>query len=256
MRVRSVVSKQWFDQEYGAMFTTIAGAIYDEWDSRVHVRPHEYQAQWANYLAFDYGFANPFVCLDIQVGPDDTVYVWREYYASYLSTQEHALYLRDQDNPRSYTVQGLWGDPRGPDEAATISRVLGYVQAVPLPWKTGIETIKRMLKKDGGGKAHLYVDPSCTNLIRQMEQLHIREQGWKAQTLNEFTGDRNMQHKTDDHAADALRYFIGPYFALGAGSHLADIYGQDYVGSESHDFLTYHGSMTLSDNVFTTARRF
>jgi hypothetical protein len=35
-----------------------------------------------------------------------------------------------------------------------------------------------------------------------------------------------------------LRYFIGPYFVLGAGAHLEDVYGSNYVGSESQDFFT------------------
>jgi hypothetical protein len=89
-----------------------------------------------------------------------------------------------------------------------------------------------------------------------MQQLHVKEQT-RAQRLdlNEMSGDGNIQHKVDDHAADALRYFVGPYFVLGAGSHLSDIYGQDYHTSESNEFFTLHNSFRLDSGVsFGTQR--
>jgi hypothetical protein len=79
-----------------------------------------------------------------------------------------------------------------------------------------------------------------------MGQLHVKEQVRQQRDLNEFVGDGNIQHKVDDHAADALRYLIGPIFVLGAGSSLADIYGQNYLGSESQDFFTLRDNVTLN----------
>lgn len=251
IRIRATVSKHYFDQEYGAKFTSFSGAIYgDEWDDLIHVKPHTFRPDWPNFRAFDFGFANPFVCLDIQVDPADRVYVWREYYQRYESTYQHGLNLNSQDNPEGYRVDGMWGDPRGADEIATLALILGYVAAQDVPWKIGVEEIKRRLKPDMTGTPGIIVDPSCTNLIRQMNQLHVKEQT-RAQRfdLNEMTGDGNIQHKVDDHAADALRYFIGPYFALGAGSHLEDIYGHNYRGSESEDFFKLHSGITLDSQV-------
>ena len=66
-RIKSRVSKIYFDQEYGASFTAVTGAIYEEWDKEVHVQPVQYNPRLENYLAFDYGYVNPFVALDIQV---------------------------------------------------------------------------------------------------------------------------------------------------------------------------------------------
>lgn len=248
IRLRASVSKQYFDQEYGAQFTSFAGAIYDEWDDRIHVREHKYNPDWPNYRAFDYGFANPFVCLDIQVDPSDNVYVWREYYKSFLSTYEHGQLLKLQTNPIGYHVDGMWGDHRGADEAATLALVLGYVASEDVPWKHGVEAIKRLLKLNAEGSPKLFVDPSCSNLIRQMQQLHVKQPSRNQNTdLAEMSagGNNNIQHKVDDHAADALRYFIGPYFVLGAGSHLSDVYGQGWLKSESNDFFTLHNSFTL-----------
>src|SRR5215471_6209395 len=234
-RVKRVASKQWFDQEYGALFTTRTGSIFEEWDDAVHVQHVEFNPYIPNYLAFDYGFQNPFVCLDVQIAPPASVdggpivRVWREYYKSGLSTHEHGLYLKSRENPENYNVGGMWGDPRGADEAATLALTIGYVASEDVRWKLSIEQMKRMLK---ARPAQLYVDPSCKHLVRQMAKLHIKEMGRGTKfDLNELGGDGNIQHKVDDHAVDALRYFIGPYFVAGAGMHLSDVYGENYRGS-------------------------
>lgn len=247
-RIKSTVSKQYFDQEYGALFTTFAGVIYDEWDDRRHVKEHAFNPTWSNYRAFDYGFANPFVCLDIQIAPDDTVWVWREYYSRFKSTYDHANILKLRENPSGYHVDGMWGDNTGADQAATIAPILGYVASEDIPWLHGVEYIKRLLRED-----RLFISPNCPNLRRQMNQLHVKEISDRPSTqdLKETaaSGSTNIQHKVDDHAADALRYFIGPYFVNGAGAHLSDIYGTGFSGSESESFVTLHSGVTLDDGL-------
>lgn len=254
-RIRAIVSRNWFEQEYGANFTTISGAIYEEFDPRIHVQPHAYNPEWPNYLVFDYGFANPFVALDVQISPNEDVYVWREYYESYKSTYEHGQYIKNgRPNPDGYSVQGMWGDPRGADEAATLALVLGFVGSQDVPWKHSVEQIKRMLKNK-----KLFIDPSCENLTRQMSQLHVKPPARNSQIdLKELVADGNIQHKVDDHAVDALRYFIGPYFVLGMGMHLVDLYGENYVNSESEQYfsnrlgdtnITLHNELSLNANL-------
>ena len=255
-RVRSTVSPMWFDQEYGAKFTAMSGAIYDEWDANIHViDSYEFRADPSthpNYLAFDYGFSNPTVALDIQVSPDGVATVWREYYMSGLSTPVHAHNIVSRPQPPDYHVDGMWGDPRGADEEAIYSSYLGYgaVYSEDVRWKLTVEQIKRML---AARPPKLVVHKSCTNLIRQMTNLHVKEQGRQAKfDLQEMMGDGNIQHKVDDHAPDALRYFIGPYFVNGGNMHLSDIYGNSYAKSESHDFFTLHSNVTLSENDLIT----
>jgi hypothetical protein len=258
-RVKRVASKQWFDQEYGALFTTRTGQIFDEWSDADHIVPLEFNPYLPNYVAFDYGYSNPFVALDIQLDSNTAptpenpnagpiVRVWREYYKSGKSTHEHGIYLKERENPENYNVVGMWGDPRGADEAATLSLTIGYVASEDVRWKLSIEQMKRMLQ---ARPAQIIIDPSCKNLIRQMAKLHIKEMGRGTKfDLNELGGDGNIQHKVDDHAVDALRYFIGPFFVAGAGMHLSDVYGENYSGSESEDFFTLNNPMTL-DSLIT-----
>ncbi len=248
-RIKRIVSEIWFNQEYGAMFTAMTGAIYPEFLESTHVKPHIFNPAWQNYNAFDYGFANPFVCLDIQVDPSDNLYIWREYVASYIATMEHGNYLKTRDNPPGYHVDGYWGDPRGADEAATLALTYHYVDSFDVPWKKSVEEIKSRFKNN-----RISFDPSCVNTIRSVSQLHVKPISQKAiQSLQEQAGDGNIQHKVDDHEADALRYLVGPLYVAGANSHLSDIYGGKenvvFSGSESEDFLRLHTGITLDQGV-------
>jgi hypothetical protein len=252
-RLKMTASPMYFEQEYGAQFTSMTGAIYDEWNPDIHVpaAPIPFNPNYLNFLAFDYGFANPFVALDIMVTPSDEVLVWREYYSRYISTFEHAQLIKQRENPPNYRVDAMWGDPRGADEAATLSLLLGgYVASTDVSWKLGTEAIKQLLKPDPTtGQVRLQVSPTCINLARQMGQLHVKDSARRQQDLQEMVGDGNIQHKIDDHAADALRYFVGPYFVLDAGSHMEDLHGASYKGSESEDFFKLHSQMTLTDKI-------
>jgi len=257
-RVRAVVSGHWFRQEYGAEFTSMTGQIYEEFNPKVHVienSDYQFNPDWPNFVSFDFGFANPFVALDIQVDPEtDTAYVWREYYETQRSTMDHAYYILERENPLGYHVDSMWGDPRGADEMATLSQIIGFVGFDDVRWKRSVESIKRMLKQR---PPKLYITSGCPNLIRQMSKLHVKEQGKNTKfDLQEQTGDGNIQHKVDDHAADALRYFIGPYFVNGANDHLSDIYGESYKGSESEDFFKLNTQISLGEDIFLFGRSF
>lgn len=254
-RLKAKVSDNYFRQEYGAEFTALTGAIYEEWNDNVHIQPHVFNPSWSNYLAFDYGFSNPFVALDVQISPSEDVFVWREYVERWRSNMEHGQALKDRANPEGYHVDAKWGDFRDPDAAATLGFFIGFVGSMDVPWKLGVEEIKRLLKN---GK--LFVDPSCTATIQSISQLHVKppSKNTQAPDLNEHTGDRNIQHKVDDHCADALRYLIGPLFVMGAGSHFTDIYdlnGKPYEGSESDEFFKLNSTTVLNDDPYSPLTR-
>jgi hypothetical protein len=245
-RLKERVSDNYFRQEYGAEFTALTGAIYDEWDEKIHVQPCQFNPDIPNYQAFDYGFSNPFVCLDVQISPSDDIYVWREYVERYRSNMEHGAAIKNRANPPGYRVDGRWGDFRDPDAAATLGLIIGYVASMDVPWKWGVEQIKQFLKA-----RKLFVDPSCTATIQSLSQLHVKPPSKSGVSISETAGDGNIQHKIDDHCADALRYLIGPLYAMGAGSHFTDVYdlnGKPYQGSESDEFFKLHSGVSLDAN--------
>lgn len=233
------VSPQFFAQEIGAEFTAFAGKIYDEFNTEVHVKHIEYNPLWTNVWALDYGWANPFCCYDVMIDPEDNFYIWREYQVSEKTSFEHAnLLLNRSDNPELYHVDWGAGDPRGPDQANTVSILTGvqiYSQDIGEgnaheSWTLGIEHVKRLLKIRPDGRPKLFIDPSCEHLIRQMDQL-------RAPDPKEGKNAPEGQYKHDDHGPDAIRYLVGQYFESGAGSSLGDIYGKGAKQSEAATFF-------------------
>jgi hypothetical protein len=250
-RIKKLVSSQFWKQEYGAEFTTVVGEIYEDFDRNTHVRQIPYNPSWENYLAMDFGFDNPTVALDIMVDPMENVYVWREYYQRFTSSLDNAQIIKRRDNPEGYHVDMNIGDPRGADEMAVMSPILGYFSAHPVGWKLGVEEVRRHLKLQPPlNEPRLFIDPSCVNLISEMEQLHVKA-GRASSDINEHTADGNIQHKHNDHGPDALRYFFNERFVIGSGAHLADVYHPgDFATSEAAEFLRLRASVALGDEPF------
>lgn len=222
--VRKTLATEVFEQEYGANFTSFAGRIYSEFDEGYHVIDnYQYNPDWSNFVAFDFGFRNPFACLNIQVAPNDDIYVWDEYYERNMTSTEHARRLK---SIIQWRVDGGFYDPAGPDEAASILNVwrnnqeyhnpfLQSVMMEPAPndWKAGVDRVKQWLKLDGDNKPKLFVDRSCRNLIKEFNTYRLQEQ---TELMNTKVDPKEAPRKKDDHALDALRYFIGGHFGLDA----------------------------------------
>lgn len=239
------ISKQEFLQEIAAEFTSFTGKIYEEFDPKIHVTDISYNPAWQNFWAFDYGYNNPFVCLDIMVDPDDNIYIWREYQKRHVSSFDHGHELISRPDPEGFHVDGRFGDPRGGDSRYTLELVLGPISSEEpkdedgdrTTWQIGVSFVKRYLKLRKDGKPKLYIDRSCTDLIRQMEQLRGLDE-------KEGQNSKEGQHKYDDHGPDALRYFIAQYFAMGFGSSLSDIYPPGQRPTEASTY--FHQEVALN----------
>ena len=227
-------------QEYAAEFVAYEGKIYTEFNPKIHVRDIEYNPAWRNYLVFDYGFVDPFVCLDIMVDPSDNVYVWREYQVTSMTTWEHGNVIRARKNPPQYHIDSMFGDPRGADEAATLALILGPVLSEPVPWKVGIESVKSHMKIQPDGSTKLFIDKSCEHLIRQLERLQFA-------ATKEGKNAKEIQHDFDDHGPDALRYFFNHIYVLGQGPRLSDIYTMTDRRSEAYGFFRQEAALTRKE---------
>lgn len=248
VRIFNKVSVHYWLQEYGAEFTSFEGKIYDEWDETVHVRTCRYNPLWETWLTLDFGFSDPFVALDIQIDAMQNVYVWREHQERYKTTYEHANFLMNRNQPEGYHLDRVSGDPRGADEIATVELVMNkMVEAdAEVAWEDGVEAIKRYLKIQPDGQPKLFIDPSCTELIRQMGELKTPTITSKAFEKNQQKrpGTR-VQHDYDDHGPDALRYFFNQFEVMKTAS-LSDIYNpQSYRASEAEGFFTHHRGISL-----------
>jgi hypothetical protein len=149
----------------------------------------------------------------------------------------------NREQPPDYHVDWGGGDPRGPDQANTLTIATGVsiysndIASLPNEsWFLGVEYVKRMLKVRPDGKPGLIIDPSCVELLRQLEQLHAIED-------KEGKNPREGQHKHDDHGPDAIRYLIGQYLHSGAGSSLSDIYAPGQKPTEAQTFFQRNTSI-------------
>lgn len=234
IQIYNTVSWMFWLQEYGAEFTAFEGLIYPEFDERVHVQEFDYNPAWRNWWGLDFGYSDPFVCLDIMIDPSDRFYVWREYVVSYKSTHEHGQILKNRENPEGFHVDAIAADPRGADEIATLAFVLGSIIANPQGVTLGVEAIKEAMKKREDGDPSLFIHPSCTQTIKSLNTIHAsgNKPGYEL-TRGQF-----------DHPADALRYFFNEYVVTGGNLNLADVY-TGYQGSEAAGFFQYESGITL-----------
>lgn len=210
----------YFWQEIGADFRSVVGLIYNEFDDRVHVKPWTYDPNIPNYLFFDYGFTNPFVCLDVQVTSNDEVHIWREYYHSGISDHKHAKILRDRANPPGYRIDGGFGDSASPGTTQTLGEILSpRIVADPdskVDVGMGIQEVKKILAGPEGSR--LTVDPACEMTIWEFQNYRAKEQRARGIVEN----NKEDPKKYADHAMDAIRYGIMHLFVLGSRHHLDD----------------------------------
>jgi len=242
IRIYNNVSRMYWLQEYAAEFTSFEGMIYPQFNEDTHVRTFDFQPAWRNWLAVDFGFVDPFVCLDIMIDQEDRVWVWREYMVSYLTNHDHSLALRNRENPGGYHIDGVAADPRDPDGINTLAWTLGSAHATPVDRVLGYEAIRRALKVRPDGLPGLMIHPRCSELIRQMKLLRYADS-------KEGHNSKQTQHDYDDHGPDALRYFFNEFFVLGRNESLADLYNGAGNGTEADSFFTYYGGIKLDSRI-------
>lgn len=237
--IKKEVSEYHFLQEYAAEFTAFEGKIYTEFKPEVMVAHIPYNPFWKNFQAWDFGFTDPTVVLDIMIDNEERMYIWREYQVSGKTSYENGMAIAGRENPPGYHCDRRYADPRGADEIATIQQILGPMSANNVPWINGIEEMKRRMKIRADGTSGFYIDQSCTETIRQIDNL-------RAITTKDQKNAKEGQHDYDDHGADAARYFVGEYFYLGFRGNLAGVYGAAHKVTEAETFFQYH-SQLLND---------
>lgn len=237
--IENTTAREWFMQEYGAEFGSFLGKIYGEFDPHQHILKTDYQfnPEWPNYIAFDWGFTNPLAAIEFQVDPWDRVYIWREHYKSYMQLGEHINYLKNgRDNPPGYHLDLGFGDAADPAAAMEVSA--NYVPCYAMPeakanWREGVDLVKLFLKprdvySPGGNlvvtdeygtpkqEPWMFIDPKCLNTIREFNN-------YRSKDARPETNPREAAKNYDDHALDAIRYALMHIFKLGCTYSLSDI---------------------------------
>jgi hypothetical protein len=190
---------------------SLEDAVFDNFDVEIHVREIDYDPNLPVFLALDFGFINPFVCLWIQVDKEDNVYVIDEYCRSRVTLDNHAQQLKLLTPGGVKNAGGVYCDPAGAGtnditgtsavkELKDLGITVKYRSSGILE---GIDLIRRSLCS-ANGKNHLFINNRCQKLIEAMMCYHYPESQ---------SGGKELPLKDGiyDHPIDALRYFFVNY---------------------------------------------
>lgn len=210
VRYRRLFKGEWSSAE---------GIIYEDWDSAVHlVDRFPIPEAWTRWWAVDFGFTNPMVIQQWAEDGDGRVFLYREWYRTQRTVDQHAQAVLDYVAP-----DGKWSEPKPVavfcDHDAEGQEVLRRRLGLPMrnadkQVSAGIEAVMRRLREAGDGKRRLYI--LRDSVVSPDESL--REAGRPTCTAEEITGyvwDRREGKppkeepvKQDDHGVDALRYLV------------------------------------------------
>jgi len=217
--------------------------VFADFEPSRHVAPVAYDPALPLYRALDFGYANPFVCLWVQIKRDcgfrisdcglkgkgikETnggvdlsgveVRVIGEYVERERPIGEHARAMRERDPgpvAATYADPAGWqrSDVTGTGPCQELARAGLRVRTPRAAILEGVELVRRLLKpraaSDGPG---LVVDPSCRWLVRALEEYH-----WSAS--REGTMAERPAKDGADHPIDALRYLVTGLFLGGSGA--------------------------------------
>ncbi len=200
-------SRAGFEAEMLCIKPNLENVVFDQFDYGLHVRPVDYDPNLPLYRSLDFGFANPFVCLWIQVDTDGVVRVIDEYVRSRATIDVHATELQTRTPGGESAVSATFCDPAGAganDVTGTSAvrelRSLGInVRYRRSGIAEGIELIRRAIRS-GDSKSRLVISPRCARLIEALTCYHYPDTP---------TGDElPLKDGLYDHPIDALRYFF------------------------------------------------
>ncbi len=208
-RERRRLPEEVFASEYLAEFVLPRERAVPEFDPRVHVGEVEFDPLLDLYRAIDFGFRDPFVCLDFQITPQGQVRVIGEYYRRGVVLSEHVGELREGERRYRfarppgrdyYRPQGEAGerihyaaDPSGGGLLAELRLKLARpVIARRVLRESSFMRLRELFRLRLCGEPAVIIHPRCVHLIRELSELRLHPE----------TG----QSLGSDHAVDALRY--------------------------------------------------
>jgi phage terminase large subunit len=215
-----------FAQEYLADFKKYTGLVYKDFDREIHViEPFDIPEKWRIYRGVDFGSTNPTAVLWIAVDDDGNFFIAEEYYQTKKAIDYHAGQINS--NKLSSRVSATYGDPSGGQWFTEFAK--RRINITPANKETGtalqnwvrfgIEKVAERLvpvpghfvDKIGSGNGKLpklFVFNTCENTIEEFENYRWKE---KAPTQAQDLNEPDMPEKANDHAMDALRYFVVSY---------------------------------------------
>lgn len=195
-----------FLQEVELEFRAVQGAVYPQFDRKVHViKPSEVPEDLTIYAGIDFGYHTT-ACLLVGIDKDQNWYVFDEVYGKEETLADLLPRIRDKIGDKRLVL--MVGDSQAKDAIETMA-AKGF-PIVPVVKRGdsiihGIDLIRIKLRPRiqlvGEPKPSLFISSICKNFIKEIE----------AYKYPEDKPDRNpseLPQKEDDHGPDALRYLM------------------------------------------------
>lgn len=174
-------------------FARARGLIYPSLSRAVHVRPAgQIPEDWPRYRAIDFGFN--FACLWAALDVDrDQLVVYRELLTQDVKLSGNARQIRNLSGADVY--EWTVADPADRDGRESLARDHDiYTTPARKDVEAGLDAVGERLAVCAQGHPRLIIDPSCTELLRELNLYRRKPDG--------------SIHKKDDHLADCLRYLV------------------------------------------------
>ena len=189
------------------------GAVYDEFDSTIHViEAFDIPADWRRLRVVDFGFVHPFVCQWWAQDPDGRLYLYREIHHTKRLVEDHAREILYHSEGEA--IEATVADHDAEDRA-TLGRHGVYSIPADKAVSPGIQAVQQRLRRAEDGKPRLFImrgalveedaerrnakRPTCT-------QDEIPGYVWPKTQDGRTIKERPV--KKDDDGCDAMRYMV------------------------------------------------
>lgn len=207
-RIRDSLSGVFYKRNYLGLWCLAEGAIFDFFDTKVHVvdRPPACAEYWV--AGIDYGAVNPFACVLVGVSTGmrtqrgKQLWVEKEYYWDPKKKNRQKTNAEFAEDVvaflEPYDVKGIYIDPSAASFKVELRRRGLHVIEADNEVLDGITVLASELNRGS-----LLICSECKNTIREIEGYV-----WDSKAA-ERGYDEPL--KKDDHAIDALRYVINTH---------------------------------------------
>ena len=213
---RETMTKEVFDQEFGAEFTALSGRVYDDFSRRTHVGHYSYNPMLPVYLCVDFGYRMP-ACLffqNVKVGEKgkDHIFIIDEIiHEKNLKISELCYAIQ----AKNYRLHRIFGDPAGYQmqssvgmgEADIFRQIIGQPvicrrDKVSRSIQSGISHVRGFIRS-ADGDIRLHIDKKCKGIIEDFESYRYPEHKEGSNLKNE-----PLRNGINDHGMDCIRYGI------------------------------------------------
>ena len=212
------MSKEIFDQEYGAKFTSFAGRVYP-FDRTLDVGEFPYNKDIPTYCSIDFGYRMPAVgwFQVYKVGGIEHIYMIDEIiHKPNVKTDELALSIQK----KPYHVVRYFGDPAGMQAQGQSG--LGDIEifrrkGINIHTKrdkasksiaSGISHVRSFIE-NAEGQRFLHIHKRCTGIMEDLENYRYPEI-----KENQDLKPEPLKDGFHDHGCDMLRYFFINQFPI------------------------------------------